>query len=180
MIFVWFKYPNTIKSNLPAPISKILGTINTNQNDDQGNIINNAKDSLEQTSQTVVNNAKDTAYQEAKSALDNVFGKQSSTTNQTVNVSILGESTETPPQSDLYNIDLSQATNLKVNLQKNTNYYLKFQNTPANYCLYINDNKYPIGEDKTVKIIFTSSGTYSIKTNTCNLADKILGEFTVK
>lgn len=155
----------------------ILGTITYNLSS-QSNILGQAKDLVEGNSQKVADSAKDTAYLEAQSALDRVFGKESSKdTAQAVFVSV--EDAGNNQGHNVYNIDLSKTTNLKLNLQKNTDYYLKFQNTPADYCLYINESKHPI-KDQTVKLIFTSSGTYSLKANTCNLDDKVLGELTVQ
>ncbi len=171
MGYLWLNPPNIAKSKLPPVVSDTLGIANTN-------IFNTAKDSFEQNSQKAVDGAKDTAYTEAQSVLEKIFGRESSS-EQTANKVTIVEATDAKGK-ELYNIDLSTTANLKLKLLKNTDYYLKFQNTPVNYCLYINDSKYPIEEGKTVKLMFTSSGTYSLKANSCSLNDRIVGEFIVQ
>lgn len=77
-------------------------------------------------------------------------------------------------------IDLSQQTTIKLNLVKNNKYYLDFANVPPNFCLYIGTSKYPIPQDKDLEVEFTSSGTFSLKANACDLGDKNLGEIIVE
>lgn len=183
--FLWFKYPKIIQP-LAAPI---LSHITQNDNNANGfkretvqeksnNLITDAKVSAEQTSKDAVNSAKDKVYDSAKSALDIVFNKQNQP--EAVNVNVLGDSTQNYLGQTVYTISLNDSANLNLKLQKNKDYYLRFQTVPENFCLYIGDNKYPIEDSKAFKMAFTSSGTYSIKANNCNLGDKVLGEFTVE
>lgn len=66
-------------------------------------------------------------------------------------------------------LDLSRENNLLFNLKKGDRIYLVVKNTKAGQCLYINETKYNISEDQSLEIEFQSAGTFSIKTNFCDL-----------
>ena len=183
--FLWFKYPKIIQPLTSSILSHITKSDNSGSDfkretvqEKSNNLLTDARVSAEQSSKDAVNGVKDKVYDSAKSALDIAFNKQSSS-DKNVNVNVLGDSTQNPPEN-IFNIPLNTDTNLRLNLQRNKDYYLRFQNVPENFCLYINDSKYPLEDGKSIKITFISSGKYSIKANNCNLGDKVLGEFTVE
>lgn len=72
-------------------------------------------------------------------------------------------------QLKIITIDLAKENNLLFNLKRGDKIYLIIKNAKAGYCLYINDAKYTIVEDQSLEVEFLTSGTFSIKTNLCNL-----------
>ncbi len=182
-IFFWFKTPKTVLENpTVAGFGKILGFTkdtpkDNNDKSKQQDLYTQTRDSLEKNTQKSIETAKDIVYNEAKTTLDNVFNKQSNDT-QEVTVNVLGITNNNSNQP-IYIIDLAKDSDLKMNLSLNTKYYLKFQNIPQNYCLYINNNKYPLVSG-IVEIQFEKSGNFPIKANSCELNDKSIGILTVK
>ncbi len=183
-IYFWFKSP--IKTTLENPTIQNLGKIlgfsketpsNNTRSSNDNNLIDQTKNSFEENAKKGIETAKTIVYNEAKTTIDNVFDKQTDNS-QPVTVNVLGV-TNTDPNQQLYVIDFSKDNDLKLNLIVNNKYYLKFQNIPANYCIYINGDKYPIS-DGVIEIQFAKIGNYPIKTNRCDLNDKNIGTVTVK
>lgn len=184
-LFFYFKSP--IKGDLASPfvqnLGKILGFSKTTSSpkENADNFLSKTKDSVEKNTQNTVETVKTIVYNEAKTTLDNVFNKPTSTdqpvNNQTVNVTVLGVSSSDNVNPS-YVIDLSKDSSLNLSLSINQKYYLKFQNIPQNYCIYINDKKYPLN-DGVIEIQFTQGGNFPIKANSCDLNDKNLGTLTV-
>ena len=184
-VFFYFKSP--VRTDLASPfvqnLGRILGftkTILPKENAD--NLLNKTKTSAQENAQKSVETVKTTVYNQAKTALDNVFNKQASNeqvvNNQTVNVTVLGVSS-TDNVKPSYIIDLSKDSSLNLSLSVNQKYYLKFQNIPKDYCIYINNDKYPLN-DGIVEIQFTQGGNFPIKANSCNLNHKNIGTLTVQ
>lgn len=179
-IFYLYKI-STVKPQSPIiqTIGKVLGfEKDTSTEDKQNNLLSQTKDSLETNTQKTVDDVKTNIYNSVKTTLDNVFDKQTEDEKDKVAVNILGV-TETSSDDSSINIDLSKDTNLNLSLSVNKKYYLKFQNIPANYCIYINNNKYQLS-DKVIEIQFIQGGSYPIKTNSCDLNDKNIGNITVQ
>lgn len=170
-LFLWFKSPRT---NLIIPFfTQTLGKV-------QPNLLDQTKDSFTKNSEEAVNTVKTTVYNQAKTTLDNVFNKPISNdqTSQVASVTVLGVSSINNVDPT-YIVDLSKDTNLSLSLSVNQKYYLKFQNIPQNYCIYINNNKYPLNNE-LVEIQFTQGGNFPIKANSCDLNDKKIGTVTVQ
>lgn len=151
------------------------------------NSVKDTQNNLEQNSKDAVNNIKETVYDKAQEVLDTVFNKQSFSSNkqtsddQVATVRVI--TANNPPVGEdqkIYDIDLSKDTNFKVTLSKNSKYYLKFQNVSPNYCLFIENKRYEIENNQILEVQFSSSGSYAIKTNTCNLTDRHIGEIIVQ
>lgn len=183
-IYFWFKTPKTVLENPTIQgFGKILGfsknTSNENNTnkDKQEDLFTQTENSLVKNTQKSIETARDVVYNNAKTTLDNVFDKQQSD-NQEVSVNVLGVANNNANQPS-YVIDLAKDSNLKMNLSLNTKYYLKFQNIPQNYCLYINNNKYPL-TGGIVEVQFEKGGSFPIRTNSCDLNDKSIGTLTVQ
>ncbi len=181
-LFFWFQTP---KTKLENPITKTLGRIlgfeNSSPTNRATNLLDQTKDSFSKNTEEAANTVKTTVYNQAKTTLDNVFNKQSNSndsTTQVANVTVLGVS-NTNNVNCCYTIDLSKDTNLNLSLSVNQKYYLNFQNIPQNYCIYINNNKYPLNNG-IIEIQFTQSGNFPIKANSCDLNDKSIGTLTVR
>ncbi len=179
-----FLYVKPKKTNLENPffqsLGKVLGfTKDTPSEDKPNNLLTQTKDSFERNTQKSIETAKEVAYNQVKTTLDNAFNKQSSNDKNTneVIVNVLGVTNADNQQS--YNIDFAKDQDLKLNLNVNNKYYLKFQNIPNNYCIYINNNKYPISNG-VVEIQFGKGGSYPIKANSCDLNEKNIGTLTVQ
>lgn len=66
-------------------------------------------------------------------------------------------------------VDLSRENNLLFSLKRGDKIYLVVKNTKAGQCIYINETKYNISEGQSLEVEFQSTGTFSIKTNFCDL-----------
>lgn len=160
-------------------IGKILGFSNdTTTSNKPDNLVNQTKDSIEENAQKNIESFKETVYKEAKTTLDNVFNKTDNSNDQAVSVNILNKTNADIDKESII-IDLSRNDDLKLNLSLNKKYYLKFQNIPQNYCLYILSDKYPI-KDGAIEIQFNQSGNYPLKANNCDLNEKNIGTLTVE
>ena len=181
-LFFYFKVPKSYLENprgtdLGKNLGNILGFSKDTSSDDKPNLFDQTKDSIGNNAKKNIESVKDLAYNEAKTTLDNVFNKQSDNTQQ-VTVSVLGV-TNADQNKPIYNIDFTKDQDLKLNLTVNNKYYLKFQNLPQNFCIYINNNKYPIN-DGLIEIQFAKGGNYPIKANKCDLDEKNIGTLTVQ
>lgn len=144
------------------------------------NSVKDTQNNLEQNSKDAVNNIKETIYDKTQEVLDTVFNKQTSD-DQVASVRILtSDNTSVGQDQKVYDIDLSKEASFKVTLSKNSKYYLKFQNVPPNYCLFIEDKRYEVENNQILEVQFISTGTYAIKTNSCNLTDRHIGEIIVQ
>lgn len=139
--------------------------------------INDAKNKVLENTQQTANNIKDDVYNSVENSVNVIFNKQPQSSSQPT-IQIVN-STSPLPQSPVV-IDLSKENNLKLTISKNSKYYLQFQNTPPNYCLYINNNKYAVDSQKTIEVIFSNAGSYPVKANSCDLNDKNIGELNVQ
>lgn len=83
-------------------------------------------------------------------------------------------------QQKIIVIDLARDTNLLFNIKRGEKIYLTFKNARAGYCLYINDSKYNIIESQSLELEFLTAGTFSIKTNFCDLKFLEHGKFIVE
>ncbi|TSC86024.1 MAG: hypothetical protein G01um10147_1028 [Microgenomates group bacterium Gr01-1014_7] len=159
----------------PKPVSDTLGqTVSSLQNS-----VEDTKENLEQKSNDSVNNIKDTVYETAKNTLDTVFGKNE-TKKETVSINEVSTPLPDDKSSNVYSIDLSKETNLKITIAKNNKYYLKFANVPSDYCLYIKDQKIELVSGKIIELQFPSSGSFPIKTSICNFTERSIGEIIVE
>lgn len=178
-VFLYFKGPKTkLENPFVQNVGKILGFSKDTATNKPDDLLTQTKDSFKENTEKNIETIKETVYNEAKTTLDNVFNKQASSNNQVVSVNILGV-TNSNTDKDSIVIDLTQNNDLKLNLSLNKKYYLKFQNIPQNFCLYINGNKYPI-TDGTLEIQFTQIGNYPIKANSCDLNEKSIGTLNVE
>lgn len=170
---------------MPTPtiqsIGKILG-LEAKAPGSKPNLIDQTKNTVAKNTQNTVDTIKTSIYNEAKTTLDNVFSQNSpdnkqASNDQVASVTVLGiNSAENVTPS--YIIDLSSNSNQALSLSVNKAYFLKFQNIPANYCIYINNDKYPLS-DNMIKIQFSKGGSFPIKANSCNLDDKNIGTLMV-
>lgn len=178
--FFWIKYFPLGKDNkidvdkpklgIKVP-SKVLGdSVQSPIN----NFFNQTKDSLQETSQNVLNSVKDQVYNQTQNTVNTIFDKS----NPTIVTIKITEVSSPPPGS--FTIDFLKDSNLKLNLNKGSKYYLQFKNIPSDYCLYIGDNKYQITSSKITEVQFNSNGTYPIRLNFCEVNDKNLGELVVQ
>lgn len=176
-LFYWYKMSNIKPQNpIIQTVSKVLGF----SKDSKTDLINHTKDTLGENTQKGVDTVKNTIYNQAKTTLDNVFNKQPpSDKPEVISVNILGVTTNPDIDKQSYDFDFNQSSELKLNLTINKKYYLKFQNIPTNYCLHINDRKYPISEG-IVEIQFSQSGNYPVKANSCDLDEKHVGTLSVQ
>lgn len=144
--------------------------------------INNVRNKVIEDTQQTTANVKEDVYTTIQNSVNGIFGKQSQSnqpTPQSGPAVQIADSSNLPPESSIV-IDLGKENNIKLSMFKNTKYYLQFQNTPPNYCLYINNNKFGIDSKKTIVIEFSTSGSYPIKANSCDLNDKNIGELNVQ
>lgn len=180
-LFFYFKTPKTkLENPIGQSLGKVLGFEKNKPTDNQPNLLTQTKDSLEKNTQNRLDSVKTIVYNEVKTTLDNVFDKQATNDKNIteVTVNVLGV-TNTDSNKPSYTIDLAKDSDLKIDLAVNTKYYLKFQNIPQNFCLYIANNKYPISGG-IVEIQFTKVGNYPIKANSCDLNDKNIGTLSVQ
>lgn len=77
-------------------------------------------------------------------------------------------------------IDFLKDRQLKLVIPKNTPYYFEFQNVPADFCLYLNQNKYKIEGLKIVAVTFAESGTYTLAADFCEPGAKDIGRLIVE
>lgn len=171
-LYFWIKPQRT---KLENPFIQSAGKILGFSKDTPTEVTNSFKENTAKNIETI----KETVYNEAKTTLDNVFNKQASTDDKVANVNVLSVTTNSDIDKKSIIIDLTQNNDLKLTLSLNKKHYLKFQNIPQNFCLYINNNKYPI-TDGTVEILFTTAGNYPIKANSCDLNEKNIGTLTVQ
>lgn len=182
IIFFWIKSPNVTGPDLPQ---NILGKFTIrkyekpllDQNSDD--FLSGTKDSLEQKSKNTLNNIKEEIYDKAQQTLNTVFNKKPEN-DTTVKVSILHPSQAYDLKKNSLFIDFSKDQNLNLNLSKNTKYYLQFKNVPSNFCLYIDTDKYKIGDGNFLQLEFKTAGSYPMKANLCDLNDKIIGNLIVE
>lgn len=138
---------------------------------------NMVRDATEQAS----NDLKDSLHQTLQNSLNQVLGQQPIAEVTQPNNPTIQIANSTPPATQPISIiDLAKDSNIKIYAIKNSKYYLQFQNTPPNNCLYLNGNKYPINNNQTIEIQISTSGTYPISINSCNLSDKNIGEISVQ
>lgn len=175
--------------NSSNPLTNVLGlhvSSDMGPGDDiknQGDeIVSQAKDSIQQRSQQAINgtvsDVKDSIFQQAQKDLNKIFGKQTDSPGG-VSVQVIDSSAVDRTQP-LSVVDISKDDSLKISLSKDSKYFLQFRNIPPNYCLYINQKKYPLENGKVVEVKFSASGSYPITANFCNLNDKNLGELEVR
>ena len=179
--FFYFKETKTkLENPLFQSMGKILGFSKDTVNEgNPSNLLNETKESFESNTQKNIETIKETVYDKAKTTLDNVFNKQSNNNDQVASVNVLAVTTTSDIDKQSITVDLTQTNDLKLTLGLNKKYYLKFQNIPQNYCLYINNNKYPI-TDSTVEIQFNQRGNFPIKANSCDLNEKNIGTLNVE
>ena len=172
LMFLFQDFTKTVKESVSGTLGQ---TVTRYQNS-----IKDTRNNLEQNSQNAVNNIKETIHDKAQEALDTVFNKQTSD-EKVISVRVLtADNTSVGVGQKVYDIDLSKDANFKVTLSKNSKYYLKFQNVLPNYCLFIEDIRYEIQNNQILEVQFSSTGTYAIKTNSCNLTDRHIGEIIVQ
>ena len=171
----WFQKPKKVNSD---PIQDTLGEVSKTYE----NSVSDIKNNVEETSKKTISDAKETIYDKAQEVLSAVFEKKPTLSQQTNNQDNINVIIESSPQPGniFFEFDLSKGTNSKIKLTKNTKYQLKFQNVPKSYCLYIGDKKYELENNQILEIQFNSQGNYTLKTNSCNLDEKNIGEIIVE
>ena len=87
--------------------------------------------------------------------------------------------TNQSPQKNIV-VDLLHNTNLLLNIKRGEKIYLIFKNARAGYCLYIDNTKYSIIEGQSLELEFVTTGTFSLKTNLCDLNYSEHGKFIVE
>lgn len=176
-LFFLFK-PKEIKKQSPInnPLPEVLGFSKNITSANSEDLISQTKDSLEKNTKNTLDNTKTNVYNTLRNTLDTVFDKQTSN-NSFVEVNI--ENVSNSSIDSEISIDLETNTNLKLDLSVNKKYYLKFKNLPKNYCIYINNDKYPLTDD-IIEIQFSKIGNYPIRTSSCDSNDKNVGVLTVK
>ncbi len=185
-IFFWVKYFPSTKAdsigfyksksvNDVKPSGNVLGVGDDPSKNQINNFFNKTKDSLQKNSQNTIKSVTDQVYNQVQNTVNTVFDKSSPQSSVTVN--ILGDSS---PPADSIIIDFLKDTSLKLNLKKGDKYHLQFKNIPANYCIYISNNKYQISDTQLIELQFNSNGTFPIRLNLCEMNDKNLGEITVQ
>jgi hypothetical protein len=75
---------------------------------------------------------------------------------------------------------ISFTSGKKLSLKKGVMYSLKFPDIPNGQCVFINGQKYQVGEGEVVQIKFTSSGAFPLKIDYCSPTEKSLGEVVVE
>jgi len=174
--FLLAKFPNQSTKLLINPFIK-----SSNKQDikkDTERLVKQTGDSLLEKSGQTLGTFKDNLYQKTQEVVDNVFDRKQQDKKETVAVVLDIQNAD--PKNERLILDMTQASTLKLNINKNTKYYLEFKNLPSIQCLFIENKKYEVGAGKIVEIEFNSSGKYPIKTNSCNVEDKEIGEFLVK
>lgn len=83
-------------------------------------------------------------------------------------------------QQKIIVIDLLRDTDLLFNIERGEKIYLTFKNARVGYCLYIDDTKYNIIEGQSLELEFITTGTFSLKTNLCDLNYSEHGQFIVE
>lgn len=174
--FIFQKIQGKLKGALnPEPHTTSTDTTQgSNSNNNNNNILGKTGQFIEDEGKKTAQNLGDLLGEKTRSTLDDILPKK----NQPPKVSTIDKAAIDPKA--VSTIDLAKDSTVRLNLTKNNRYYLGFANVPANYCLYIGTNKYPIPQDKNLEIEFTSSGLFPLKANACDLGDKNLGEITVE
>lgn len=180
--FFWWQHPQFFSKKLPIKDFSVLGETTPHKTPSKNspeNLLTSTTNLAEQLSQNLTNNliddTKNTLYKRTQSVLDTAFNKTPSENKVSVLVN--------PPTVMVDRVtilDFTKNNNLQIKLSRNNKYQLKFQNTPPNFCLYIDQNNYPIDDGKILEIQFINSGNYLIKANLCNLQDKTIGTITVE
>lgn len=140
------------------------------QGDNGRNLVVQAKDTLQKDVLGASNSINNFIEQTA----GNLLPKNSK--NGTVEISV------SPSQivdQDLIQIDLLKDRKLKIKITKDKESYFKFQNVPSDFCLYLNQKKYPIESGKIVSIKLPERGTYPISFDFCDAEIKNIGEILV-
>lgn len=131
-------------------------------------LVNKTKEKIE--------DIKKDLYQNSQNTLDKAFSENSNENANSVEVTIVSDKTTTGEEV-VFDLSSDQPLNLK--LQKNKEYLIKFKNIEGDKCLFINSNRYELKPDLILKLSFSNSGTYKIKTGPCLTQEKDLGELVV-
>lgn len=107
--------------------------------------VDQAKNKVVEDTRQTASDVKDNVYTTIENSVSGLFGKQPQQSSQPI-VEVVSSSNPLP-QAPI-NIDLGKANDIKLTMPKNTKYYLHFSNTPPNYCIYINNDKFPIDDQK--------------------------------
>lgn len=170
--FLYFKKPS-----LPFPIPFVKSeNLTKDQEKDKPDILSTTYNNLINTTTKSVDEAREKVHQTAQNALDNAFDKKSSPPAVSVSVTITNEAS---PADEKLSVDLTSSGNLKLNLQKGKQYFLEFKNIQPDKCLFINSSKYELKDGSGIKISFSDSGVYKIKTGPCATLEKEIGELVV-
>jgi len=169
------RFPNQSAKLLINPFIK--SSNNQDIKKDTEELVKQTGDSLIDKSGQTLGTFKDNLYQKTQAVVNNVFDKQPQKQEK---IAVVLDVQNADPKNERLILDVTQASTLKLNVNKNTKYYLEFKNLPSDQCLFIDNKKYEFGAGKIKEIQFNSSGKYPIKTSSCNVEDKEIGEFLVQ
>lgn len=160
------KGKTTQKSNQSAPQE-------TKIQDKTTDLVLGTKEGLQEQVQGVA----DTVNQFLDQTTNTILGKKPASWPVTV---VVLEKTPENTNAPITQIDFLKDRQLKLVIPKNTPYYFEFQNVPADFCLYLNQNKYKIEGPKIVAVQFSESGTYALAADFCEPGAKDIGQLVVQ
>ena len=153
-------------------VSSVQDEIKDSQEKPQ-EIVLETRDSL----QNQIQNKTNTLVTLLDKTANAVLGKKNEA--KPVQIVTVGEKEESDGKN-LTKIDFLKDKNLKISMARNVKHYLKFQNLPPNFCLYLDKNQYSVESDKTVAITFFEGGTFPLNLDFCDQANKNFGELVVE
>jgi tRNA-binding EMAP/Myf-like protein len=178
---LYFLKPNMVKDGIKSGGMVLSETIQKQKG--------NGKKVVEQETDRIVKNSTNSINSQVKNTVDTVatYIKEKSET-------VLGAMTETgtnvameqvenlpsDQKNKVINIDFHNPKKEKYTFLANQTYYLKISNLPINQCLFVNQNKYTVDENKFIKLEFSKKGNHSLLFDYCNSEDKVWGEIVVE
>ncbi len=151
----------------PKPDSKVFSSATTDYSKE-------ITDKVKTETNNAVTQTKNSLFTAAKNAVDNM-----NPNNGSVKIDVVPNNNSISPP-EVTTINFSSNQNVELNLKKNQKYFLKFQNLPANFCLYVNSAQVVVDNSNLVELVFANSGHYPLKTDFCNPTAKTLGQVIVE
>lgn len=131
-------------------------------------------------SDDLVDESKDSLREEIKdkssSVLEVINQKTTEVLGEKVEVEVVTDNSNTVSESEVISITPGK----KLSLKKGTLYSLKFPDIPEGQCVFINTQKYEVGEGEVIQMRFQSSGSFPLKLDYCSPTEKEIGEVVVE
>ena len=130
----------------------------------------------------LIEESRDNFRKEIKDKTESVMGvinqKTEDVLGEDVKVTAFDSSIAT--QTDVETVINMIPGNKRLFLKRGVLYGFRFSDIPQDYCVFINKQRYEVGEGQVIKMRFTGTGSFPIKLDYCNPTQKELGEIVVE